>query len=263
MNAGWIVILMGCSTQSNEPEQEIADEEALEEGWADEESNCPKSWVLTYALDGVLDVSHTPMDMGNGSAIIGGTEEDELIIRIADDNGVPGDGRVLLTSFNLHQYISISIDMFGEYTISSDLFSQVHNECGSAVGILESNELKWAECTYGENHGSTAWTPEEGAAGLGCINNYHVQGNIECIDETPLGTCADGWLEDGTNLQDYVYNQPLLNLEFTTDDLSHFVMHGNEYGVEIPTYSNNRTWLSLEGTLKDSRLEDTPSCLCD
>ena len=153
--------------------------------------------------------------------------------------------------------------MFGAYTISSDLFSQAQNECGAAVGLIDDNTLKWAECNYGEHHGSPAWTPDQGATGLGCINDYHVQGNIECIDETPLGTCADGWLEEGENLQDYIYNQTLLNFTFTAEDLHHFVMRGHEFGVEIPTYSNNRTWLSLEGTLKEMTLEDTPSCLCE
>ena len=63
--------------------------------------------------------------------------------------------------------------------------------------------------------------------------------------------------------QDYQYNQPLLNFKFDSEDLSHFVMKGSEYGTEVPTYATNRSWLTLEGTLIDSRLEPTPDCLCN
>ena len=40
----------------------------------------------------------------------------------------------------------------------------------------------------------------------------------------------------------------------------HFL--GGEVGVEVPTYTNNRTWMSLEGELKSMELQPIPACLC-
>ena len=96
----------------------------------------------------------------------------------------------------------------------------------------------------------------------GCVSNYHVEGTIECVDESWIVSCENGWLDEGVNQQDYTYNQPLLDFQFDTPDLQSFTMVGDLYGTELPTYTNNRTWLILNGTLKSMELQETPECLC-
>jgi hypothetical protein len=112
-------------------------------------------------------------------------------------------------------------------------------------------------------HGTNEWSPDEGASGAGCVNDYRVEGEVDCVDDSALASCEDGWLNDGMNTLDYVYNQPMLSLKFDSNELERFTMQGGEYGAELPTYTNNRTWLSLQGELKSMVLEPTPVCLCE
>ena len=85
---------------------------------------------------------------------------------------------------------------------------------------------------------------------------------VECVDNSWLASCEDGWLLEGENTLDFTYNQPLLELEFDTPELERFTMEGSDYGTELPTNTNNRTWLRLVGQLKSIALEETPDCLC-
>jgi len=262
------MLFIGCASEKTEttetnPSGDSQEQAQIDESWKDEDDSCPPSWLLTYALDGQIDITHTPLDMGNASALVGGRDQDELVIRVPDDNGVPAAGTILLTQFNLLQDFSVSVDMIGEFTVVSDLLSTANNECGAATGTLEETTIRWAQCTYGANHGEPAWSPDDGASGVGCIADYHVTGNIECIDNSLLVGCDNGWLDEGDNPQDYRYAQPLLELRFDSPALETFTMKGEEHGVELPTYANNRTWLTLEGTLKKQELTETPSCLCD
>ena len=50
-----------------------------------EEDRCPDSWLLTYALNGRVDITHTPLNIGNADALVGGLDTDELVLRIPDD----------------------------------------------------------------------------------------------------------------------------------------------------------------------------------
>ena len=54
----------------------------------------------------------------------------------------------------------------------------------------------------------------------------------------------------------------MLNLKFNLTELDSFTMSGSTYGVELPTETNNRIWLTLYGELKSRSLEPTPDCLC-
>ena len=56
---------------------------------------CPDSWVLTYSLNGRVDITHTPLNIGNADAEVGGLDTDEVVIRMRDNNGVPDNGQVL------------------------------------------------------------------------------------------------------------------------------------------------------------------------
>ena len=51
-------------------------------------------------------------------------------------------------------------------------------------------------------------------------------------------------------------------ISFDSPALERFTMQGSDLGAEMPTFTNNRTWLSLEGHLISQELTTTPDCLC-
>ena len=289
-----LVLLMSCSTKDasepvdsfdideSEDEVEVADsDDSDESGDSDDSSDsdddsgpdydeedlapgdCPDTWVLTYALEGRVDITHTPLDIGNAVVYVGGLESDELVIRVPDDGGVPANGQVQITEFNLLQDFTVSVDLLGEIALFTNLLSTVSDACGAATGELTGSVITWDECSYGSDHGTNNWSPDGSAAGPGCVNDYRVEGIVDCVDDSLLASCSDGWLDDGENVLDYVYNQPMLSLDFDSPDLERFTMEGREFGAELPTYTNNRTWLALDGELKSMSLEPTPACLCE
>ena len=259
----WCVVSMGCTaetgTVSTGPESDLD----IENDWdAAEEGGCADSWVLTYAIEGRIDITHTPLNIGNADALVGGLDTDEIVLRLADDDGVPADGQVLITDFELLQDFQVSVNMWGEIAIITDLLSSASDECGLASGQLDGSMMIWDECSFGAEYGTTSWSPDESAYGPGCISDHRVEGIVECLDDSVLASCEDGWLDEGENRLNYVYNQPMLDFEFDGSDLESFSMTGLEYGTELPTFTNNRTWLSLVGDLKSMSLEPTPDCLC-
>ena len=247
---------------SDELDDSDEDEETDDGDAQVEEDGCPDTWVLTYGLEGRVDITDTPLDIGNAEVFVGGLDTDELVLRVPDDGGAPADGAAVLTAFNLLQDFTVSVNLFGEIALFTNLLSTAADECGVATGQLEGSTVAWDECSYGEEHGTTKWSPDEGAEGAGCVTDYRVEGIVDCVDDSMLASCEDGWLEEGENLLDYVYNQPMLDLEFDSTSLERFTMEGAAYGAELPTYTNNRTWLMLDGTLKSMSLEPTPDCLC-
>ncbi len=288
---GFLLLGFGCSGQTEcESDSTIAEEESeIEYTWGSQESDnstetngnnsgsnsnsgnqnteevapaCPDSWVLTYSLEGRVDITHTPLNIGNADAEVGGLDTDEVVIRMRNNNGVPDNGQVLVTYFALLQDFRVSVNMLGEIAIVSDLQSMGYNECGITSGILDDDAIYWDECQYGSKHGSNNWSPEGSAYGPGCLQDYHVEGTVNCIDDSWLVSCNDGWLDEGINDFDYTYNQPLLDFQFDSNNLERFTMVGSTYGTELPTTTNNRMWLTLEGELKSMVLEPTPDCLC-
>ncbi len=258
-----VLAVTGCAVPVEKPPAGPEDDvEVVSEWEPDEEGGCPDSWVLVYSLKGRIDITHTPLNIGNADAEVGGLDSDELIIRIADDGGEPKRDQVLMTSFNLLQDFRVSVNMLGEIAIVTDLLSSSADECGIASGELIDNTITWDACDYGPEHGTPSWGPEEGAYGAGCINDYQVQGTLNCIDDAWLASCEDGWLREGINNIDDTYNQPFLDLVFATESLAQFTMTGMDYGAELPTNTNNRTWLTLYGERKSMTLEPTPDCLC-
>ena len=224
--------------------------------------SCPDSWVLTYSLKGRIDITHTPLNIGNADAEVGGLDGDEIVLRIPNQNGIPDQTQVLITYFNLLQDFRVSVNMLGEIAIITNLQSTAYNECGLASGVLDGDLIAWDECQFGFEYGTTRWDPDDGAYGMGCIQDYLVEGTVICQDNSWLASCSDGWLEEGVNTLYYTYNQPMLDFQFDSNTLERFTMKSSLYGTEIPTYTNNRTWLSLEGELKRMELEPTPDCLC-
>ena len=209
-----------------------------------------------------MDITHTPLNIGNADAFVGGLSTDELVLRVPDDGGAPADGQILMTRFDLLQDFTVSVNLLGEIYIDTYLLSTSEDECGVASGQLDGDTVVWDDCGYGAEHGSPSWSPDEAAYGAGCVRDYHVEGIVDCVDDSLLASCEDGWLDRGQNELDYVYNQPMLTLDFDDVGLERFTMEGLEYGTELPTYTNNRTWLAFEGTLKSMSLEPTPDCLC-
>jgi len=167
-----------------------------------------------------------------------------------------------MTSFDLLQDFTVSVNMLGEIVIITDLHMTSSNECGIAIGNRTDSTIRWDDCDFGNEHGTTNWDPEDGAYGAGCIQDYKVEGLVECVDESLLASCEDGWLDEGENNFSYTYNQPMLSLEFDSNELESFTMKGAQYGAEMPTNTNNRIWMTLEGNLKSKSLEPTPDCLC-
>lgn len=254
--------LMGC-LNSSPPSVSTEENPEIELEWeTSEDGGCSDSWVYRYALYGIVDVTDTPLGMGDDSASVGGLAADELVIRFADNDGSPAVGQAIITDYHITQHFTIVMNMLGELSIETDLVAHTSDECGVASGTFDSHSIEWDVCEYGTGYGTTSWTPDQGAVGAGCLREYHVTGAITCEDDSLAGGCSDGWLEDGPNVQDYSYQQPLLAFEFTGDNLENFTMSGIQYGTEIPTYSNNRTWLTLQGRLVSATLEPTPDCLC-
>lgn len=262
----WIgLVLSGCATEpTTEPAEHAGPAGDIEQGWeSDTEGGCPDSWVLTYGIRGQVDITDTPLNIGNADAQVGGLETDEIVLRIPDDGGAPARGQVLLTEFELLQDFQVSVNLLGEIAIITDLLSLAVDECGLSSGELSGSTLTWDECSFGDEHGTPSWSPDDGADGPGCIRDYAVTGTVDCVDEALLASCSDGWLDEGVNVLDYAYSQPLLSLDFDSPELERFTMIGADYGTELPTFTNNRTWLSLIGVLKSKTLEPTPDCLCD
>ena len=121
--------------------------------------------------------------MGDTSAEVGGHELDEIVIRVADNDGSPAGGQVLMTSFGLMQDFGVTVDILGDFTVITDLLSSASDECGLASGQIDGTQLVWDDCGFGAEHGSSHWTPDEGAYGAGCVGDYRVEGFVECIDD--------------------------------------------------------------------------------
>ena len=127
-----LTLLTGCATHIETPKSTESNETSTEEDKTNQEENndnsgfspqeeeeeegCPDSWVLTYSLEGRIDITHTPLNIGNADALVGGLDSDELVLRVADNNGVPSDGLILITYFNLLQDFRDSVNMPVSYT---------------------------------------------------------------------------------------------------------------------------------------------------
>ena len=90
---------MEWGTQNDDSDNDSSNSDNQDEG----ASGCGDSWVMTYAIDGRVDITHTPLNIGNAEAFVGGLDTDELVIRMADDNGKPANGQILMTHFDLLQ----------------------------------------------------------------------------------------------------------------------------------------------------------------
>ena len=132
-------------SSSEEPVDSEDTEDDTEEEQEVQEDGCPDSWVLTYGLLGRVDITDTPLDIGNAEALVGGLESDELVLRLPDDDGVPGDGAAQLISLDLLQDFEVSINLLGlgEIAIVTYLMSSAADECGVALGDFQGASIEW------------------------------------------------------------------------------------------------------------------------
>ncbi len=78
----WLfVVIMGCMSALEADPAGPEDDAEIETEWVeDEEGGCPDSWLLTYSLQGRVDITDTPLNIGNADAQVGGLDTDELVI---------------------------------------------------------------------------------------------------------------------------------------------------------------------------------------
>ena len=226
---------------------------------------CGYSWDLTYDISGVLSVTDTLLGLGDASYAIGGSSGDQLTVRVKDDADSVGTGVVSITDYSLFMAFTSEIDIVGgPIIIETESQATSSDECGAALGWLDADEgvLTWEDCDYGSGHGTNSWVASD-STGEGCLNGYYGVGTIVCTDDSFTFDCSAAGLSEGTNPVDGVHNQPLASFEFSAD-YDTFMMEGPDgLGVEFPAASDSRTWLMLEGDLREMVKVVTPECLCD
>jgi hypothetical protein len=222
--------------------------------------NCGTSWVITYSITGQFTITGTPLGLGDASHDIG---PGELKIRFRNEGNAPAAGPAEILSYTMPMNFSASTSGL---TVTTDIVASAGPDaCGVASGNLSGTTLAWETCTY---TGGTDWTPEQGAAGPGCVAGYRSQGNVNCDDQSVLASCSQGGLQDGDNPQNDTGNQPLNSFAFAAD-LSSFQMRAlggpagsDDKGVETPNRAPGRTWFNLNATETNRAEETTPECAC-
>jgi hypothetical protein len=106
--------------------------------------------------------------------------------------------------------------------------------------------VTWQSCTYptGYNNNTSSFTPDTVGSGTGCLAPYNSEGNVNCLDESWLASCASGGLADGDNPQDETWEQALQPLTLGSD-LATLSMPF----MLVPDRNPARTYLSWGGTL--------------
>ena len=67
-----VLAVTGCAVPVEKPPAGPEDDvEVVSEWEPDEEGGCPDSWVLVYSLKGRIDITHTPLNIGNADAEAG------------------------------------------------------------------------------------------------------------------------------------------------------------------------------------------------
>lgn len=78
-------------------------------------------------------------------------------------------------------------------------------------------QVRWASCDAPPEYSNHAfYSPEHSATGEGCLSDMRVQGNILC--EGP--SCSTASMQEGDNVVDASWNQPLENLQLSKNGMS-------------------------------------------
>ena len=213
--------------------------------------NCGDSWLLTYELNGVFEITDTTGGLGNAERPL---TTGSMVLRVPDNNGAPSDGWVHIIDFNHGEQFTVTA--FGIETTTDVMVQAGPDPCGVTQGQRTGDRITWSDCIANDQRGvdKNSWTPDEAASGVGCLNNYTTRGNVACEGLF----CSTGGLEEGDNPQAEVYHQPIESFVFENNWES-FTMTR----AEIPNRSPSRTWFTLSGELTNQELSNTPMCLCE
>lgn len=228
---------------------------------------CIPAWDVTYAVTGTFMITGTTLGLGDAENAIG---PGSLTLRFLDVGGVPDDGVAALVSYDMP--IAFTQDTAG-LEVATDVKAKAGapGGCGVASGVLSGDTLAWDECTYDATNGDspTSWTPDASASGPGCVAGYNSAGTVTCTDGSAVANCSQGNLQDGVNMVDDTWSQPLNDFVLSAD-LASFSMRDEgapsyqeqapppEGGVETPNRSPSYTWFNLDGT----EVSRAPSCFC-
>lgn len=129
-------------------------------------------------------------------------------------------------------------------------FDSTRDTAAKATGVYdaESTEVTWQRCVapgayydkrVRDSQKKFIYTPEDSADGPGCLSDYHSQGNVNCTGNL----CAIGGLQQGDNIQDDTWNQPLEKFTLSAD--------GKDVQLtktRIPNREEGNTFVSFTGT---------------
>lgn len=251
-------------------EDETADNCAIDCDAAYDDGN---TCTAVYVLEATMDIRDTPGERGD--AINGGLAG-QLALRYrqhSEDPESPADGgRVEVLHYfvrnemNVEPMSGLVIDTkVNGFTPTcngiTDLpdkieipetcaFDDVRDSEAKATGVYASDdgEVVWQRCVapaayYDLRVRNSAkellFTPDDSSEGPGCLNNYRSQGNVNCNGNL----CSLGGLNQGDNIQNDTWNQPLEKFTLTSD--------GTEVGLSatrVPNREDGNTFVSFTGT---------------
>lgn len=232
-------------------------------GIADTASVC----VATYKLSAQMDIEGTPGKLGDSVEQVDG-ELGLRYVRADDGSTSPADGegveilqffienKMLGGSDTLELVIDTAVygftpDCNGETDIDkmnlpdACEFDADEHTVAKAVGVYDADtkEITWDRCVKPEEFyvdpANGGYTPEHEANGPGCLEDYHSQGNVHCDGDD---FCVAGQLENGDNIQDNKWNQPLETFSMSTDGSSLSVER-----IRVPNAQPSSTYLSFDG----------------
>jgi hypothetical protein len=218
-------------------------------------TGCGMAWEATYAMTGTFYITDTTLGLGDTNKPIG---TGSIKLRFDDVGGKPG-GKARIISYSMPMNfvvttVNVTVDTMVTATVPE-------NACGHATGMVSGTNINWDACTYGStwNTGPGKWVGDANAAsGVGCLNDYNSKGNVKCTQSAGLGSCSQGKLNQGDNLQDGTWAQPLngfeLSADFTTFKMnmlnapSQTASKYKDKGVETPNAQPSRTWFRIDAT---------------
>lgn len=239
----------------------------------DTNGGAARTCTAVYDLSATMEIAGTPLGMGDATA------EDlpgQLALRYTesdDADEAPADGspvEVLHWFVRNEIYVDTAsvttiVNAFtptcnGETDIEDKLnipdtcvFDAAADTSAQASGVYDADDeaLVWDACEfppeYSEDPAGSGYLPEHTAEGPGCLNDYRSQGNVNCEGG---GLCALGQLEEGDNIQDGIWGQPLeaftLSADGTSVELSRTRTPNGQPSSTYLSFTGERSSISCE-----------------
>lgn len=213
--------------------------------------------ILRYQIaagDAQFQITGTNLMLGDATFDVG---PGEVVIRTTAADGNPTTGVAGVLCHDIRQNFRNEQGVI-TYTRGSAV-STTSATLASGTLDTSTNVLTWDACTYSDTYGVdvNSWTPADTASGPGCLAQYRSQGDVNCAAGSFI--CGVGNLQEGHNIQDGMWTQPLNGYEFGAD-LATLTMGGlNQPAeasvddkVEIPNEAPSRTYLGFTATLVDT-----------